>query len=60
MSKVEVLCPNGHRVYVKTSPNTKLLQVNECYIFREFLLGLRVVIDSLQINQYFRVHLVLP
>ena len=27
-SKVEVLCPNGHRVNVKTNPNTKLLQAS--------------------------------
>ena len=26
-SKVEVLCPNGHRISVKTTPNTKILQV---------------------------------
>jgi len=27
MSKVEVLCPNGRRVTVRTTPNTKVLQV---------------------------------
>ena len=28
-AKVEVLCPNGHRVYVKITPNTKLVNILE-------------------------------